>query len=335
MIDKKRMSYIDVAKGIGILLVILGHCLAYGCQNQLFRCIYSFHMPLFFFLSGYVFHSKEATVFFSGKLKALLLPALFFQIINLMTYVAVVCGVGIAIGKNLAIYHGLISFGGFWFVITLLYVSSLFYVFYEKIVRRFAKKNWIMFCTALFLLVIGLIYASSIADKPNEPIATTMTAFFFYTVGVILNPKWTRIDSDLKSRTIAFFVGAVFLGLCFYLNGFSAVNVDFNTSRYGNKLLFVATALTGSFAIFLISCAISKSRILEWYGKNSLMLLFVHIPLWKSFDFVISHFTAMRGGCKSIVVFLITLLLSTLAVCFINRHIPFIAGQIVFPKTEE
>ena len=46
-----RLSFIDIAKGIGIILVILGHSLAYGCQNALFSMIYAFHMPVFFFFS--------------------------------------------------------------------------------------------------------------------------------------------------------------------------------------------------------------------------------------------------------------------------------------------
>lgn len=49
-----RIGYIDIAKGIGILLVYIGHCdLDY--KSNLFLWIYSFHMPLFFFISGSLF----------------------------------------------------------------------------------------------------------------------------------------------------------------------------------------------------------------------------------------------------------------------------------------
>ena len=42
-----RSNFIDIVKGIGIFLVVLGH------QNTILtQEIYSFHMPLFFFLSG-------------------------------------------------------------------------------------------------------------------------------------------------------------------------------------------------------------------------------------------------------------------------------------------
>ena len=55
---KQRIAYIDFLKGFTILLVILGHCIQYNDRdfenNIVFRYIYSFHMPLFMFFSGYV-----------------------------------------------------------------------------------------------------------------------------------------------------------------------------------------------------------------------------------------------------------------------------------------
>ncbi|WP_165813802.1 acyltransferase family protein [Terrimonas sp.] len=56
---KDRLDFIDRMKGIAILLVIVGHILQFnkidgGTNNKLFGIIYSFHMPLFFILSGYV-----------------------------------------------------------------------------------------------------------------------------------------------------------------------------------------------------------------------------------------------------------------------------------------
>ena len=58
---KRREKYLDIAKGIGILLVVMGHSIPdastpAGISNPyfviLFGVIYSFHMPLFFFISG-------------------------------------------------------------------------------------------------------------------------------------------------------------------------------------------------------------------------------------------------------------------------------------------
>lgn len=54
----ERKVFIDYAKGLAILLVVIGHLLQYNLvgtsAKDLFDIIYSFHMPLFMFLSGYV-----------------------------------------------------------------------------------------------------------------------------------------------------------------------------------------------------------------------------------------------------------------------------------------
>ena len=68
---KERIQWIDTAKGIGIICVILGHLYAPG----LFIFIYSFHIPLFFFLSGYLFNGKSCfKEFVKSKIKGLLIP---------------------------------------------------------------------------------------------------------------------------------------------------------------------------------------------------------------------------------------------------------------------
>lgn len=54
--NKLREEYMDVAKGIAILTVIMGHCI-HDCVIK--KLIFSFHMPIFFLISGYFFHKKE------------------------------------------------------------------------------------------------------------------------------------------------------------------------------------------------------------------------------------------------------------------------------------
>ena len=70
VLQASRFTYLDIAKGIGILLVVIGHCIPDASTSEgisiwgykvLFNIIYSFHMPLFFFIAGF-FLSRESIV---------------------------------------------------------------------------------------------------------------------------------------------------------------------------------------------------------------------------------------------------------------------------------
>ena len=61
--SKVRDVNIDILKGIGMLLVIIGHS---GCPWPFYPAIYAFHMPLFFIVSG-LFFSTKMSVWGGGK----------------------------------------------------------------------------------------------------------------------------------------------------------------------------------------------------------------------------------------------------------------------------
>ncbi|MCF2657191.1 acyltransferase family protein [Lacrimispora saccharolytica] len=67
--DNSRINWIDTAKGIGIVLVVIGHTRFF--PKAIIDMIFTFHMPLFFFLSGYVF--REKSNFYVAQIKQLLL----------------------------------------------------------------------------------------------------------------------------------------------------------------------------------------------------------------------------------------------------------------------
>ena len=78
MEKKKREEFIDIAKGIAILCVIIGHTWknAYPADKRLMVFIYSFHMPLFFILSGWCLKSTDVKIssVIVKKIKQLVVP---------------------------------------------------------------------------------------------------------------------------------------------------------------------------------------------------------------------------------------------------------------------
>ena len=80
----KRIEWIDTAKGIGIILVIIGHIIPFN--NPVCKLIFSFHMPLFFFLSGITYNEKRYTSFkllLKNKARTLIVPFIITALITI------------------------------------------------------------------------------------------------------------------------------------------------------------------------------------------------------------------------------------------------------------
>lgn len=98
---KKRNAYIDLVKAFAIFLVVLGHCIQYGSgssflneklffENNLFKFLYSFHMPLFMLISGYLFANginKKAKDIIINKFKSLIIPIIMWALLPLAIFI--------------------------------------------------------------------------------------------------------------------------------------------------------------------------------------------------------------------------------------------------------
>lgn len=157
MIQSSRLDYVDRAKGVMVLLVIVGHICQYdfcrGKDEPLFRFIYSFHMPLFFLLSGYVMgvsrqklQSQPFRTWLWRKVQTLLIP---FVIWGLFIYRYID-----PIGKSpldvealrqliVIPYHN-----GAWFLISLFCVQMVCY-------PVFRYNKYYVWCVPLLFLAIG------------------------------------------------------------------------------------------------------------------------------------------------------------------------------------
>lgn len=80
MTKKSRLTALDSLRGFGILLVVLGHT---SQTNDLVSWIFSFHMPLFFIISGMLFHERQFLDSFKRKAVRLLVPYVFFGTVTL------------------------------------------------------------------------------------------------------------------------------------------------------------------------------------------------------------------------------------------------------------
>ena len=82
MVLKERIIWADFLRGIGIFFVVLGHIITVINAPDFYnKYIYSFHLPIFFFVSGYLFHIEKYhnfKFFLKKRVKSLLIPYFVF-----------------------------------------------------------------------------------------------------------------------------------------------------------------------------------------------------------------------------------------------------------------
>lgn len=77
----KRIHYLDIFKGIGIILVAIGHIYH---NSMIFNWIYSFHMPLFFFAAGWVYKEKPILLDIKRRIQTIVVPYFCFGTLTLI-----------------------------------------------------------------------------------------------------------------------------------------------------------------------------------------------------------------------------------------------------------
>ena len=144
--DKKRNPYLDIIKAILILLVLIGHSIQYGSgenylnkqlffNNYLFKFIYSFHMPLFIMISGYLSYNSLNKVNLKdtiiSKFKSLIIPIFIWSIIPFIISINNYINIKELIKLFITTFST-----NLWFLWSLFYINVL-----VKIINKYFKDN--------------------------------------------------------------------------------------------------------------------------------------------------------------------------------------------------
>lgn len=125
----QRIGYLDMVRGLATFLVIWGHAIQYGgseadfFQNKLFIFIYSFHMPLFLLISGFLFSKTIHKRSFAGNLKNKVLHIAVPAVVWGCIYCLVKWGVETVLGNpeaGFSIAACVEQIGNIWFLWTIL-----------------------------------------------------------------------------------------------------------------------------------------------------------------------------------------------------------------------
>lgn len=178
-----RITCIDNAKAIGIFLVVMGHFVDVEIVKAY---IYSFHMPLFFFLSGYLFSKKDTfNVFFKKKFNTLIVPYFIFAFIGAIFYV-----LRLRYGDNpgqvgaIQKFVNIVLWKDYWFLGALFIVSIAYYILSDKIRSVFSFVVASVICVGIHVLLYFDYF-----DFINNYIKLCFLAFIYYSAGQMVKEK--------------------------------------------------------------------------------------------------------------------------------------------------
>ena len=289
-----RDGRIDAAKGVAIALVVLGH--AKGIPAEFTVLVYSFHVPLFFVLSGWLSHRRNAQTamqILATLGRTLLVPYVFFFLVaygywlvtrhigekalrwGQMPWWDPLGGLLTGIGPQLYVHPAL------WFL-PALFMTALAYFFLSKRLRP-----WMV---ALVMLPLAMFWVMTFpVTGLRLPFALDVlpVALFFYACGALAGRSVSLPQSALKGCALA-----VLLLVPWLLLAWSNGRVDINQLRFGaSAWRFILAALLGTAVVLLASPLAARSALLCWMGRNTLLILCAHILIF----FVLSGVAAVAG----------------------------------------
>ena len=290
----KRIEYMDIARGIGILLVVLGHNDFEVLSLFARQLIYSFHIPLFFFLSGYFVNTSLSFFdFFKKRFNGLLKPFLFTLFLIYFTSISFEkMGFNTAISRIVKSLYGTghyIDWVQLWFL-PHLFVVSLYALLFITLVSRL-KNRWLTWGLLLATLAIGLLFLHkfypftlSVFGKEYElwglPFSldlVLLSGFFF-----ILGNQVRQVTSERTFDNLFLLVGAG-IGL-FLLNYLFPYLIDFNIRQYDSFFVNTTEAILGILFILALSRQIELhthrlASVFKYLGNISLIILLFHVPI--------------------------------------------------------
>lgn len=232
--EKDRLDYVDLFRGLGIILMIMGH-VQFG---EVFdKIIHAFHMPMFFFISGYFYKSKldvPLIRIIGKKAKTLLLPYLIFAFFHYcFYYMIVIRRIDIVMLKSV-IYNSpnpTIPIGGALWFLTALFLTDVIYLIIDRI---FAFSLGIKNIVIISIVAVGMLFGNSIPYRLPFSLDISMVCLGYYHLARKLKEKDFQMINVFHLKKWIICIMLVVASVLLFLNGY----VNIRLTVYSNPLLF-------------------------------------------------------------------------------------------------
>ena len=276
-------------------------------------------MPLFFFAAGWVYKEKPVLTDIKRRIQTIVVPYFSFGLLVLiywqvierrfrdsdMSFMDSLCGLFSGCYDNLDFNVHL------WFLPCFFVTAVLF-----NILVNLGEKKIAYSVSALMSLIYIVLPMTELPWGINR----VFKYIGFYAVGVFLAGRETRI-ADRKIRT-----GMVTVALI-------VLNFFLSLHNLTTGIMWFVTALIGVIAMILISQLINENKILQYFGRISLIVLCIHGPVYRIVVKIVSiplHMStdAVRENfLLAMIVVVVTLLICSVAYEIVIKITPWMIGK--------
>lgn len=286
-----RNNTVSIAKGLGIMLMVIGHS---GCPPGLYHFIYFFHMPLFFFISGYFFNpesTRSKKVFLSRKIQTLWMPFVKWSLVFLLLHNVLysihfeeVLYTWSDIWKRLILIPLMFGedtlLGGYWFLNNLFYCSVLCLFFTWLL--KYISSNMRMISTIFFIIattafMLSLFLNNIISNNVLKQLPSIFFSAVIFGAGYLFSQFKFKF---IKSRWL-WMISFVILVIGVILKPLSRPFISANPL---DTPYIIVMALVGVYFLFYLSHVLNRTflrTLLVYIGDHSLIILTFHFLVFK------------------------------------------------------
>lgn len=311
-----RLMWIDELKGIAIILVVIGHL--FWLPSELHQIIYAFHIPIFFFISGFLFRQDKylnIAMLLQKNTHRLLKPYFIFSTISLLLFVTLfrlfekdaslfdaIIGIFYSTSSTLHIIHN----QPLWFLTCLFVVELIFWL-----ISSVAKSNYSLIVASMIFMTGGFFLNDQYFPlKLPWSIDVALVAAGYYSFGQLARKKL----SFFKGNRI---FGAILLVLLFSIILKFNIVLAMDSKQYSNP---AALALP-FFIIYAIVCILKDTRQIKFlcfFGQNTLVILGTHNMIILACRLLFDHLLKLQSNLlMTSLSTVIVLILSALLIKFI------------------
>ena len=259
----QKFKELDIAKGIAIMAVVLGHAFPdsdFGIENQIANFIhsfvYGFHMPVFFFIAGLLsakHKDDQAYPYIKKRAKKLLIPYFALSLVGLVLkqVFASEANHAFSLSDSLMIPLGQSPMGGMWYLWSLFVMSLIFILFV-----RFIDDDWTV-------LLLGVCCHLIWMQKETYFMHNVMNFIVYFMLGVVCKQMYQKLRNLDHSITLCASLPTYYVAI-----------------RY--EVPELIKGMIGIVMVLSLSNLI-ENELIEDFGKRSygiyLMSYFIAIPI--------------------------------------------------------